>query len=63
MKKYNSLSMSGEKFLFFETPHLVNTYQIDFFVYLFPASGVIWALPRENLSSGFPTKRVSNQSL
>ena len=63
MKKYNTLSMSEEKLLFFETLQLVNTYQIDFLFNSLPASGVIWALPRENLSSGFPKKRVSNQSL
>ena len=56
MKKYNTLSMSEEKLLFFETLQLVNTYQIDFLFNSLPASGVIWALPRENLSSGFPKK-------
>ena len=29
---------------------------------VFSASGVTWASSRENLSSGFPTKRVSNRS-
>ena len=28
-----------------------------------PYTTIIWALPRENLSSGFPPKRVSSQSL